>query len=95
VALALGPSLVAPQALRLLRDPGTARGRVGRALQGWFASPEQAAESATCRRIAVAVGVEVLVDEQHPLLRSGVDPDEIAAALRERLTQMLPGAEPD
>ena len=95
VALALGPSLTPPAGLRLLRDPGTARGRVGRALQGWFAPPEEAVATATCRRIPVAAGVEVLVDEQHPLLRTGVDPAMIAEALRERLAQMMPGAEPD
>ena len=92
VALALGSSLVAPANLRLLRDPGTARGRVGRALLGWFAAPEDlGAGPASCRRIPVAAGVEVLIDEQHPLLRTGVDPDVIADALRERLAQLMPG----
>jgi hypothetical protein len=68
---------------------------VGRALQGWFASPEEAVATATCRRIPVAAGVEVLVDEEHPLLRTGVDSAAIAEALRVRLAQMMPGAEAD
>ena len=94
VALALGPSLVPPSALRMLRDPGTARGRVGRAIQGWFAAPEpNEAAGASCRRIPVGAGVEVLVDEQHPLLRAGVEPDAIAAALRQRLAELMPGAD--
>lgn len=94
VAIALGASLVPPAGLRLLRDPGTARGRVGRALQGWFAALEPAGPgAASCRRIPVAAGVEVLVDEQHPLLRTGVGAETIAQALRERLAQLMPGAE--
>jgi hypothetical protein len=93
VAVALGASLVPPGGLRLLRDPGTARGRVGRALQGWFAVPETLDPSgpASCRRIPVAPGVEVLIDEEHPLLRTGVEAAAIADALRERLARLMPG----
>lgn len=95
VAVALGPSLVPPGGLRLLRDPGTARGRVGRALQGWFAVPEALDRSgpASCRRIPVAPGVEVLIDEEHPLLRTGVEPAAIGEALRERLARLMPGVD--
>jgi hypothetical protein len=95
VAVALGPSLVPPGGLRLLRDPGTARGRVGRALQGWFAVPEALDRGgpASCRRIPVAPGVEVLIDEEHPLLRTGIEPAAIADALRDRLARLLPGVE--
>ncbi len=93
VAVALGASLVPPARLRLLQDPGTGRGRVGRALQGWIAPPERAGAAAiTCRRIPVSAGIEVLVDEAHPLLRMGTDAAVIAAALRAAVTALLPSA---
>lgn len=97
VAAALGASLVAPGGLRLLQDPGTARGRVGRALQGWITPPERAADAGPshCRRIPVAAGVEVLMDEQHPILRMGADPEAIAGALRGALAELMPGAAAD
>ncbi len=97
VALALGASLVPPSGLRLLQDPGTGRGRVGRALQGWFTAPERtdAASASRCRRIPVAAGVEVLMDEQHPILRMGADADAIAETVRRALAAMMPGAPGD
>ena len=40
----------------------------------WLAPVEgMSAASSTCRRIAVAPGVEVLIDEQHPALRLNGD----------------------
>lgn len=92
VAAALGPSLVPPAGLRLLQDPGTARGRVGRALQGWITAPERTAGMPTsCRRIPLSAGAEVLIDEQHPVLRMGATPGQIADALRGALAALLPG----
>ena len=90
-------SLVPPARLRLLQDPGTGRGRVGRALQGWIAPPAgPGALTVSCRRIPVTAGIEVLVDEQHPLLRMGVEPAAIAEALRRAVAHLLPAsASPD
>jgi hypothetical protein len=47
------------------------------------------ATSSTCRRIAVAPGVEVLIDEQHPALRLNGDPGVIAEALRQALASVV------
>jgi MerR-like DNA binding protein len=89
-ASALGPALPPPGRLPLLRTPGTGRGRVGRAVLAWLAPVEgMSAASSTCRRIAVAPGVEVLIDEQHPALRLNGDTAVIAEALRQALTSVV------
>ncbi|MEP7225816.1 MAG: MerR family transcriptional regulator [Gemmatimonadales bacterium] len=89
-ASALGPALPPPSHLPLLRTPGTGRGRVGRAVLAWLAPVEgMSAASSTCRRIAVAPGVEVLIDEQHPVLRLNGDTAIIAEALRQALTSVV------
>src|SRR5687768_11314448 len=89
-ASALGPGLPPPEQLPLLRTPGTGRGRVGRAVMAWLAPVEGVATaSSTCRRIPVAPGVEVLMDEQHPALRLNGDPAVIAEALRQALASVV------
>jgi len=89
-ATALGPGLPPPEQLPLLRTPGTGRGRVGRAVMAWLAPVEGIAiSSSTCRRIPVAPGVEVLIDEQHPALRLNGDPAVIAEALRQALASLV------
>jgi MerR-like DNA binding protein len=89
-ASALGPGLPPPGRLPLLRTPGTGRGRVGRAVMAWLAPVEgMSTASSTCRRIAVAPGVEVLIDEQHPALRLNSDTAVIAEALRQALTSIV------
>jgi len=89
-ASALGPGLPPPGHLPLLRTPGTGRGRVGRALLAWLAPVEGlSAASSTCRRIAVAPGVEVLIDEQHPALRLNGDTAIIAEAVRQALMSVV------
>jgi hypothetical protein len=89
-ASALGPGLPPPGHLPLLRTPGTGRGRVGRAVMAWLAPVEgMSSASSTCRRIAVAPGVEVLIDEQHPALRLNGDTAIIAEALRQALTSVV------
>jgi len=90
-ASALGPGLPPPNQLPLLRTPGTGRGRVGRAVMAWLAPVE--GMSSTCRRIAVAPGVEVLIDEQHPALRLNGDTSIIAEAFRQALSTVV-GLEP-
>jgi hypothetical protein len=93
-ASALGSGLPPPGHLPLLRTPGTGRGRVGRAVLAWLAPVEgMSAASSTCRRIAVAPGVEVLIDEQHPALRLNGDTANIAEALRHALMSVV-GLEP-
>jgi MerR HTH family regulatory protein len=88
-ATALGPGLPPPEQLPLLRTPGTGRGRVGRAVMAWLAPVEGISTSSTCRRIPVAPGVEVLMDEQHPALRLNGDPAVIAEALRQALASVV------
>jgi len=93
-ASALGPGLPQPDQLPLLRTPGTGRGRVGRAVMAWLAPVEGLSTAASiCRRIPVAPGVEVLMDEQHPALRLNRDPAVIAEALRQALASVI-GLEP-
>lgn len=89
-ASALGPGLPPPDHLPLLRTPGTGRGRVGRALLAWLAPVEgMTGGSSSCRRIPVAPGVEVLMDEQHPALRLNADTAVIAEALRQALASVV------
>jgi hypothetical protein len=89
-ATSLGPGLPPPEHLPLLRTPGTGRGRVGRAVMAWLAPVEGlTAASSACRRIAVAPGVEVLIDEQHPALRLNGDTAVIAEALRQALASVV------
>lgn len=89
-ASALGPGLPPPDQLPLLRTPGTGRGRVGRAVLAWLAPVEGLSSGgSTCRRIPVAPGVEVLMDEQHPALRLNRDPSIIAEALRQALASVI------
>jgi MerR-like DNA binding protein len=89
-ATSLGPGLPPPEHLPLLRTPGTGRGRVGRAVMAWLAPVEGlTAASSRCRRIAVAPGVEVLIDEQHPALRLNEDTAVIAEALRQALASVV------
>lgn len=90
VATALGPGLPRPDRLPLQLGPGTGRGRVGRAVLGWLAPVEGAAAvGSICRRIPVAPGIEVLIDEQHPAIRLNGDTAGIAEALRQALAGIL------
>jgi hypothetical protein len=47
------------------------------------------AGNSLCRRIAVAPGVELLVDEQHPVLRLNGDAEAIADAVRQALAALI------
>ncbi|HEX2218078.1 MAG TPA: MerR family transcriptional regulator [Gemmatimonadales bacterium] len=90
VATALGPTVPRPDRLALLQAPGTGRGRVGRAVLGWLTPVEGASASGSlCRRIAVAPGLELLVDEQHPVLRLNGDAEAIAEAVRRALAALI------
>jgi hypothetical protein len=59
-------------------------------VMAWLAPVEgSAGSSSTCRRIPVAPGVELLMDEQHPALRLNGDPAVIAEALRQALASVI------
>ncbi len=90
VAAAFGPGLPRPDRLALLQAPGTGRGRVGRALLGWLVPVEGAAvEGSRCRRIAVAPGIELLIDEQHPVMRLNGDVEAVTATVRQALAGLI------
>jgi hypothetical protein len=89
VAGVLGAALPRPDRLALLQAPGTGRGRVGRAVLGWLTPVEAAGAATTCRRIAIAPGIEVLVDEQHPVIRLNGDVVAIAEAFRQALAGLV------
>lgn len=92
VAAALGPQLPRPSDLQLLRGPGIARGRVARAVDAWLAPPPPDARAASlCRRIAIAPGVELLVDDAHPALQLGGG-DALAARVRAALDDAVRAA---
>src|SRR6185369_2170529 len=90
VATVLGPALPRPDRLALLQAPGTGRGRVGRAVLGWLAPVEGVAGTgAVCRRIAVTPGIEVLIDEEHPVIRLNGDIPAITEAFRQALAGLV------
>lgn len=89
VATALGPTVPRPDRLALLQAPGTRRGRVGRAVLGWLTPVEGASTASVCRRVAVAPGLELLVDERHPVLRLNGDVEAIAEAVRQALADLI------
>jgi len=90
VASVLGPALPRPERLALLQAPGTGRGRVGRAVLGWLTPVEDAGGAAAiCRRIPITPGIEVLVDEQHPVIRLNGDVAAIAEAFRQALAGLV------
>ena len=90
VAGVLGPALPRPDRLALLQAPGTGRGRVGRAVLGWLAPVEGSAGMVSvCRRIAVTPGIEVLIDEQHPVIRLNGDIPAITEAFRQALAGLV------
>ncbi|MEO8294318.1 MAG: MerR family transcriptional regulator [Gemmatimonadota bacterium] len=90
VAASLGPGLPPPSRITVTQ-PGAPRGRVGRVIQDWMQSPENGdpARPSACRRLPLGTGLEVLVDERHPLLRAH-DEHAIIDALRSTVAEMLP-----
>lgn len=69
VASALGAALPLPE--RVLSAPGDhqPRGRVARAMQSALPTPGQVPRPTTCRRVPCGPGVELLLDERHPVLQ--------------------------
>ena len=91
VAAALGPGLPPPSRITVTQ-PGAPRGKVGRAIQDWQYAPDASglARPTTCRRIPLAEGVELMVEERHPVLRSHPDERAIIEAFQAALTSLLP-----
>src|SRR5438552_3595772 len=76
-----------------LRDPGgPPRGRSGRALSAWIArdAVRDSGEPSTWRRIPLGRGLELHVDAAHPLARVGPGDANLAEALRQVITKLLP-----
>jgi hypothetical protein len=92
VAAALGTALPSPERLPLLRPAGHARGKVGRAMQQWLSSPVPGQERGSiCRRVPVAPGLELLVDEHHPVLRAAGGDAALAETVRQALSRLVTG----
>jgi hypothetical protein len=89
VAAVLGPSLPRADRLPLLRPAGGSRGRVARAVQQWLVPPGASARATACRRLPVAPGVELIVDEQHPVLRLATGEPALTAAIRDALSRLV------
>ncbi|HXE56907.1 MAG TPA: MerR family transcriptional regulator [Gemmatimonadales bacterium] len=96
VAGALGATLPPPDRLPLHQLPTAPRGKVGRALQAWRglgAGPAPGMAGAgvratACLRLTIGPGIELLVDQQHPLLRTARDEEAVAAAVRDALAAL-------
>ncbi|GBD31857.1 MAG: hypothetical protein KatS3mg081_1603 [Gemmatimonadales bacterium] len=100
VAASLGTALPPPVELPLTLEDIPSRGRAGRALRSFLArraSEEETPESrsTTWHRIPVSRGVELHLQQDHPLLRRGIDHEEIAAAIRLSVTRLLAEREPE
>jgi DNA-binding transcriptional MerR regulator len=94
VAAALGPGLPPPSRITVTQ-PGIPRGKVGRAIQDWehALNGSELERPTSVRRIPLAPGVELLVDDRHPLLLAHPDESEIIDAFRATVAGLLP-AEP-
>jgi DNA-binding transcriptional MerR regulator len=96
VAAALGGTLPPPRHLPLTSEDRPAWGRSGRALQAWL-SEDHAAQSpsassskgTTWRRILISRGVELHVNDTHPLVTLGDRDVEIADAVRLAVARVL------
>ena len=91
VAAALGPGLPPPSRITVTQ-PGAPRGKVGRAIQDWQYTDDASGldTPSTCRRLPLAEGVELMVDERHPVLRAHPDERAIVEAFRTALARLLP-----
>jgi hypothetical protein len=93
VAAALGAALPAPIRLPFLGEDAAPRGRAGRALRSWLvASGEPTPDTTTAgkwHRVPVGRGVELLVHEDHPLARDGLDGEAVAEAVRLTVARLV------
>ncbi|UCD23851.1 MAG: MerR family transcriptional regulator [Gemmatimonadota bacterium] len=96
VAAALGPDLPNPRHLPLTGEDRPAWGRSGRALRAWLADdlsdrdgPKGDQGGTTWRRIQISRGVELHVNDTHPLVTLGDRDGEIADAVRLAVARVL------
>lgn len=90
VASALGPNLPGPSRITLAQS-GAPRGKVGRVIQDWAVGGEAGeARVSACRRVILGPGVEVLIDDRHPLFRHAPDEATLLAAFRGALDSLMP-----
>jgi len=96
VAATLGGTLPPPRHLPLTSEDRPAWGRSGRALRAWLSEdqatqPPSATSSGgtTWRRILVSRGVELHVNDTHPLVTLGDRDSEIADAVRLAVARVL------
>jgi hypothetical protein len=96
VASALGPGIPPPSRITVTQ-PGVPRGKVGRVLQDWLHASEtgELAGVSSCRRLPLGHGIEILIDERHPLLRAHPDESEIIEALRDTISGLTPDTSVD
>jgi len=95
VAASLGPGLPAPRQLPLTSQDRPAWGRSGRALRAWLVEDEEsetedrAAKGTKWRRLQISRGVELHLNESHPLLQLGEREGDIADAVRLAVARIL------
>ncbi len=93
VAAALGAGLPPPDRL-LLPPQEVPRGKVGRVMAGW-ARPAEAtgspARPSTCRRLPLDAGLELLIDERHPLFHRPAGEQALAEAIRDAIARAVEG----
>ena len=95
VAAALGPGLPPPDRL-MLPPQEMPRGKVGRVMNGWSRPAEPvpgAARPSTCRRVPLEVGLELLIDERHPLFHRPAAEQALAETLRDAIGRAVGGEE--
>lgn len=90
VAATIGPALPPPE---LLGWTSSVRGRSGRVAAEAQTAMGSAAAPATCRRIPVARGVELLVDASHPALRRPGAESALAEDVRAAVERLAPGTD--
>jgi DNA-binding transcriptional MerR regulator len=91
VASALGPNLPAPSRINLAQS-GAPRGKVGRVIQDWSVAADGAdvGRVQPCRRIVLSTGIELLIDDRHPLFRHPPDEAQLLAAFRGAIHSLMP-----
>ena len=99
VAAALGSGLPAPARLQMPPASGEPRGKVGQARQVWLGGGQDSstgpAHGRMCRRLPLAPGVELLVDDRHPLFRFRGEEGAVLGPLRQVLANLAAEAGPD
>jgi hypothetical protein len=97
VASALGPGLPTPDRLPLISNDRPAWGRAGRALRAWLSDnvTEEVDEEGTpdrssmWRRLPVSRGIELHVQNNHPLAQMGDRDRDLADAVRLAVARIM------